>query len=55
MKYHYVVIISGVSFKCQEKRLFYSMNGISKEFSNCGLHIGKYTKYSPNKNFVNRA
>ena len=31
------------------------MKGISQDFSDCGLHNDKYTKYSPNKKCVNRA
>jgi hypothetical protein len=33
---------------------FTYMKGISQDFSDCGLHNDKYTKYSPNKNCVNR-
>jgi len=31
------------------------MKGISQDFSDCGLHNDKYTKYSPHKKCVFRA
>ena len=34
---------------------FTYMKGISQDFSDCGLHNDKYTKYLPHKNCVNRA
>ena len=34
---------------------FTDIKGISQDFSDCGLHNDKYTKYSPNKNCVKRA
>ena len=48
---------NGTAYRLDNHRFgnFTYMKELAQDFSDCGLHNDKYTKYSPNKNCVNRA